>query len=593
MKLARGAVALLGSAVVVGACTKGARVETRAVTLHAPLSCAPGAAAFGLYYPYGDFQPPPAPTLALASVGATLDGMPDDTQELIVQVTDATGGAWRAHSLLPASGNVDLLLLADESPCVLTDTIDARTNAAMGAVDATHVLIAGGNANGAVPTTALVDLSVGTTRALAVGLLVPRAQATVTPWAGGAVVAGGERPTTGETLASAEVFASGAGDFDGQVITLSEPRARHGAVVMTNGETLLVGGVGTGGAVLGSMEIVDASTHRAQTTTLAALAVPRANPQVMRLASGEILVAGGVDASGTPVSTLEWFAGDATSASRATQQLVASSNEAFIPLDAGGALAVIAPDTPTAGFQNVWVISADGGLEAATAIEGALTLPQMFAGAGEAPALWTGDRWLVWQPWRGAFTEATAFGSSGPSGDPTASPESGLGVWIDGSTVYALRFGASGPYVSPTVPLLASDTSFTAPDRLADTGPASAVLFDPTTGLSLTLGASVFVTDATFASFALDAQTPGASPPAVVLRDSSGHETVLDTTACPVAPGATLHVERDGDTMRASTGGSLVTCHAAPASGARVSIGVRGQSSTAPSIVRSLAITRL
>ena len=179
----------------------------------------------------------------------------------------------------------------------------------------------------------------------------------MTSWAGGAVVAGGVRPVPGgETLASAEVFASSAGDFDGQLITLSEPRARHGAAVMTNGETLLVGGVGASGAVLGSMEIVDASTHRAQTTTLAGLAVPRANPQVMRLASGEILVAGGVDASGAPVSTLEWFASDATSASRATQQLVASSHEAFIPLDAGGALAVIAPDTPTPGFQNVWII---------------------------------------------------------------------------------------------------------------------------------------------------------------------------------------------------------------------------------------------
>ena len=135
---------LLASAVAVGACTKDARVETRSVTLHAPLACAPGSAAFGLYFPYGDFAPPSAPTLALASVGSELGGMPDDTQELIVQVTDATEGAWLAHSLLPASGNVDLLLLADESPCALTDAIDARTGAAAGAVDASHVLIAGG-----------------------------------------------------------------------------------------------------------------------------------------------------------------------------------------------------------------------------------------------------------------------------------------------------------------------------------------------------------------------------------------------------------------------------------------------------------------
>jgi hypothetical protein len=596
VKLARGVVALLGSSMAIGACTKGARVDSRAVALQAPAACAPGAGAFALYYAFGDFQPPPSPpSLPLSNVGAELAGFPADAQEIVVDVTDATEGEWVAHGLLAASGNVDLLLLADQLPCALSGTIAARTSAAVGAIDATHVLVAGGSANGAVPTTELVDLSTGTTRALAAGLLVPRSQATVTAWSGGAVVAGGVRPDTGETLANAEVFVSAAGDFDGELVTLSEPRARQGAVAMTNGETLLVGGVGSGGAVLGSMEIVDASSHRAQTAGLASLAVPRADPQVLRLASGEILVAGGVDGNGAPVPTLEWFARDASASSRATQDLVASSHEAFVPLAAGGALAVIAPDTATPGFQNVWVITAAGGLEAATPIDGTLSDARLFDGTAQSPVLWTGDRWLQWQPWQGVFTAlAPAFGAPGPSGDPIASPEPGLGVWIDGAAIDALRFGARGPYVSETTPLLVGDTSFTGPDRLAGADPAGAIVFDATAGLSLQLGASVFVTDATYASFALDAETPGASPPSVVLRDASGNETVLDAASCPVAPSATLHVERDGDgVVRASSGGSLVRCTVAPASAARVSIGVRGQSSMATSVVRSLAITRL
>jgi hypothetical protein len=120
-------------------------------------------------------------------------------------------------------------------------------------------------------------------------------------------------------------------------------------------------------------------------------------------------------------------------------------------------------------------------------------------------------------------------------------------------------------------------------------GPAS---FDATTGLTLQPGAGVFATDATYAAFTLDAQTPGKAPPAIVLRDEAGHESVLDASACALSAGTAIHVERDGAIVRASVdGGALSTCSVAPAASARVSVGVRGQGS-APSVVRALAITR-
>ena len=59
---------------------------------------------------------------------------------------------------------------------------------------------------------------------------------------------------------------------------------------------------------------------------------------------------------------------------------------------------------PTAGFQNVWVISASGDVDHATAIVGSLTDAVLFDGTEQEPVLWTGDRWLVWQPWQGVFT---------------------------------------------------------------------------------------------------------------------------------------------------------------------------------------------
>jgi len=584
-----------------GACKSDAEVVTRTVTIHAPLACAAGSSSYALgkspyalFDPLGDFAPvsSPLPSLALSQVGAVLAGFPADTEEIVATVTGAAAGSalWNAHALLPSAGPVDLLALPFGSPCALTDPIDARTGGALGVVDALHALVAGGTSSAGVPRTALVDLTRGTVTELAGGLLAPRTSPSITPWSGGAVVAGGIG-LAGSTP-SFEIYSSSAGDFDGATYPLSQARARHAAVVLASGETLLVGGVDATGHVLGSMEAIDPVARRARTGGLAFLDVPRADPVALRLASGEILVAGGVDADGAPVATIEWFSADASRLER-TRPLVSSLHEAFVPLAAGGALAIIAPDAPIAGFQNTWVIAADGSLDAATPIE-TLTDPRLFEGTEQAPILWTGDRWLVWEPWAGAFAALeSAIGAPGPSGDPVGSPEPGLGVWLDGTTVSALRFGTRGPYATTPSPLLAGaeGTSLTAPDQLVTGASTGAITFDPEAGLTLESGASVFLTDTTFAAFTLDAETPGKLPPAIVLRDAEGNETVLDSAACGIAAGASVHLEREGSVVRASVdGGALATCNAAPAAGARVSIGVRGIG--ASSVVRGVVVTR-
>jgi hypothetical protein len=587
----RAAAVILGAAACLAACSKAPVVTSRPVTLHAPAACAPGASAYGVFTPLGDFAPSATPPeLYLSSTGQVLS-IPGGTEEMEVDVT-ATELGWRAHALVPSSGGVDALLLPFQQPCALTDPVAQERGAAFTAIDRAHALLAGGATGRSVPASVIVDLSRGTVAPLAAGLLVPRTDASATAWPGGAVVAGGVRPDTGQTAASAEVYSTALGDFDGQLVTLSLARAQQGAATLIDGRTLLVGGIDSSGAVLSSMEIVDPASHRAQTTKLASLAVARSSPTVLVLASGEVLVAGGVDETGTPIGTLEWFAPDGSKASRAAQVLVASSHQAFVRLPAGGALAVVAPDSPAASFDTVWVISADGGLEPATAVPGALSDPHLYDGDDQSPILWTGDRWLFWDAWAGAFEPlALAIGAPGPTGYTGASPEPGLAVWVTGTTVTAMRFGTRGPYASTAQPFLVSGTANTAPDRLV-TAPSGPIAFDATTGLTLQQGASVFVTDATFADFALDALTPGGAPPAFVLRDASGNETVLDATSCPVAAGATIHFERAGGGVTASAGGASVACSAAPAAGVRVSLGVRGQSASAPSVVRSLSITR-
>src|SRR5262249_34916311 len=147
-----------------------------------------------------------------------------------------------------------------------------------------------------------------------------------------ALVAGGHDPDSGDgtpyqPLATAEVYlpklgAPGdVGDFEQATIALSEPRTRHAGVVLSTGETLLVGGRGSAGP-LRTMEIVDPTTRRAHTAGIALLQVARDKPTALRLSNGEILVAGGLDANGNPVTTLEWFAPDASHATKRPTDLV-------------------------------------------------------------------------------------------------------------------------------------------------------------------------------------------------------------------------------------------------------------------------------
>ncbi len=393
-------------------------------------------------------------------------------------------------------------------------------------------------------------------------------------------------------------------------------------MVLATGETLLVGGAGGDGTLLDTMEIVDPVTRKARPAA-ARLAVARRSPTVLRLASGEIFVAGGLDSNGVSVAMLEWFSPDASQTSRRSQTLVESAAaRSFVALQGGGVLAVIAPPqgapaTAPTTFQNTWVIDPDGGLEAATPVGGTLTQPVLFGGAGGAPVLWTGSaapgstmpgRWLRWQPWTGAFGALDVLDD--PSGrvlGPAASPDPGTGLWLDvtdanAPKLAALRFDVRGPYSALSGPLLVADPSDVAPDRLATDGMVS---FDPNQGLVLLPGASAgekggsaFVTDRTYADVRIELDAPTGQPALVVLRDGLGHEMEVGSAACfgAVVAGAasSLTVERKGANLTWSlTGGASGSCALGFGAGARIAVGVRASPDLTRSVARNLRVTRL
>jgi hypothetical protein len=431
-------------------------------------------------------------------------------------------------------------------------------------------------------------------------LQIPRTQASVTAFGAGGLVAGGIA-LSGLPTSDAQVFDPVKGGFTTR-LTLSEPRAAHGAVVLVDGRTLLVGGVGgaDGKTPVPRMEIVDPAGGNGFEQGVAELAPVLTAPVAIRLASGEILVAGGTTVMGQAVTGLEWFTPGAQLSGVTLQTLPAGLATALVALEGGGALAVVAPPASAPeGFQTTWVIGADYAVTPAMPVPGTLTRPVLFGGAGGAPLLWTGDRWLQWQPWAGAFTSAPVLDNVPANvGDATASPDPGLAMWLDPARhqLVALRTDTTNAYSADPPAFLSSDSSGVAPDRLPGGGSAT---FTGGTGLTLAGAANAFLTDRTYADVSIRVTFAAGQAPFVVLRDDLGAAHVVDDTCCAglfaaQGPAPVVDVERTGGTVTCAVSDAApATCGGTLDPAARVSVGVRGALPTTPSIVSEIVVKRL
>jgi hypothetical protein len=506
--------------------------------------------------------------------------------------------AWEGVGSVPATGDVNVLVLPTLNSCALTQSVGPRTGSVMAPIGGAQVLVVGGTGN-PTPPTYVASLDTGAVAALSADLKTARTSASVTAFPGGALVAGGA--SEGVALNTAEVYSTSTGGFDGQPFTLDEWRTQHGAVVLASGETLLVGGVGQTGNLLGTMEIVDPVARTSKEEGVGNLATARRNATVLRLASGEILVGGGFDATGAPVPTFEWFFANATpQPGKTTIPLTPGLAATMIALEGGGALVVATTPAGSTGFQNVWVIDASGTLEPAAPVPPPMASPVLFGGAGGAPVLWTGDRWLQWQPYGGSFGAISVLDDvPAVVGDATCSPDPGLAMWLDPKQLQLtlLRVDTTNAYSSLPGPLLVTGTvtgpQDTSPDRL------TGVVWDTNLGLTLEPGtpaAAAFVADRTYADVAISVDV-GAGPAVVALRDTLGVETDVPGVACGATPpsqgGYTLQVERHGASATWTTDTGLTgTCDLSATGDARVSVGVRAGGTT-QGIVTNLIVSRL
>lgn len=583
------------------ACSKDAQVTTRTVTVNVPAACAVDSKGYASYFALGDFEPPTTPPGPyLASTGTTLAQVTPAARALVVTVGEGSGD-WEGVAPVATSGDVNVMVLPDDRSCALTGSFGTRDGTVLGPAGPSRMLLTGGITSNTPAFDFVVHTDTGVVAQVSHGLHTPRTLPTVTAWSGGAVVAGGVGLDGSAPIGSAEVFDASAEGFTG-TIDLAEPRAGHAAVTLVDGRTLLVGGYTDAAttAPIASMEIVDPAGKSTTQEGVARLSPVLASPVAVRLASGEVLVAGlGAQGSNGAVG-LEWFSPDASRATASMTNVPFGAPFALTALPGGGAIIVLPPPASApAGFANTWVVSADHAVTAATPVPGNLDAPYLLDGVDGAPLLWTGDRWLAWQPWSGAFGAAPVLDvplhtlSVG-----VATAETGLAMWFDPQVgqLFALRTGVASAFAADPAPLAVLDATGLAPDRLPGPGGVS---FNGGSGVTMSHGASAFVTDRTYADVSMQVTcAPGAAAD-VVLRDETGVEAVVDGACCVLPPtaessGAVLSVTRRGSAVTCAVGAAAPkTCAAAPSATARVTLGVRGPSDVVPTIVSKIVVQRL
>ncbi len=547
----------------------------------------------GEYVATGDYDPPTqnhSSILATDAPGQTIDGIPNGVESLSLMATPKDSSQWQGVSLVPTMGNVDMLLLPAASSCALSTNVGFPiAGMTFGAVSGQTLIATSApvkKGEGTIFPSFSVDLTQGRIAQMTQGLTVPRIRAAFASLGDGrAIVSGGVR-ISGVFEQTAQVFDEANGDFDPSPFQLEVDRADHAAVTLASGAMLLVGGQNLDGLITASALIsFDASqstwaVNESNTTALTA----RIHPTAIRLANQNILVGGGFsDAAGTvPVGLVEFLSPDASSVV-ATQPVPPQPIQSFVALEGGGALMVTVGISP-----NVYFVNESG----ATPIDsiGSATDAKLFSRAAGGAILWTGSSWLSFDPWKTANAYFLPIANtSGPAMDsPIATSDPGMRAWVnDDGTVSLWRDSVRNEFASDDTFLTADTlTNLLAPDTIP--APSS----DPTLGLSLVSGETVFVSDSRYLDVQVDVSSTGASLPLVVLRAPSG-DIAVGGNSCPFLPSTTasaVHVMRIGPLVQFAAGGAISTCTTIDPS-ERVSVGIRGGSSE--SRVLDLHVARL
>jgi hypothetical protein len=140
---------------------------------------------------------------------------------------------------------------------------------------------------------------------------------TATTLTDGRVIAiGGKDPTTGLPKPDVDevTLANGTAQVRPLQAMLAAPRYDHTATRLgddVGAPVLIAGGFDATGMPIAKAELFKPLNGTFSTTFTYAMSVPRANHHAVRMADGSVLIIGGTDKSGNPITTLEVFTQDA------------------------------------------------------------------------------------------------------------------------------------------------------------------------------------------------------------------------------------------------------------------------------------------
>jgi hypothetical protein len=585
--------------------------------------------------PLGDFPQVEAPaSMPLVATGPL--EFPERTRALEALAT--AGEGFLGYADRGSIDEIPLLLWPDRRDCDLDpnrSVVGGGSGQAMGHSGLAHLVLMAGGDDPAAPARSVAAATfdtgngtVGEVASVVAGdggaLSEPRAYATITPFGERLLVAGGENPLSGssdtlpEASATAEIFDPASRRFISDPVRLTIERSRHTALVLANGDTLLVGGRGARGTALTVLEVISPTTASASIAGLEALDFARLAPAVFRLDDGRIFVGGGSASDGKPLGVIEWLSADAHEHLGNRPGLPQRHDRAYAALPGGGVLAVggcqpteepcggdcragcpptdplVTGDKPV--YDAYW-IDAEGTLHWVD-LPIAAPRPVLLGGVDGRPLLATGDSsnpaLYRFNPWHSRFDLAEAAVAIPPrAGDALTSVDAGAAVWFRADTASArlsgLRWGtrehfASDPELVATgAPVGADDPFPLVPDRPPD----GTVRYDPAAGqlhFQASSPITVYVGAADFANVVADVFVEGAAPRFVLGTKEFGGPS------CPWPEGAQnlFRLERAGDRVILSSNDVPAPPCEGPRDRARLGI----RASEGDMLVRSLRVER-
>ena len=412
-----------------------------------------------------------------------------------------------------------------------------------------------------------IDLSNATVSMVpaAQGLTLARANASISELGDQFLIAGGIDPDTQRTHQTAEIFDPVSASFDPVLLTLGSARARHAALSLPSGSSMLIGGESEGGAALRSVEIVSPDASRSS-RLLTLLATPRILPKALLFDRNRILVGGGYTyAAGSDgpnpglsireaVASVELLNIDLAEVSQEPIRLEpAALDRAFVALGPGGALAVggCGPVQPASDCvpcadglgcvsRDVWWIDPQGTPHELEPLPPELSAaqPWLVPGAEGAPWLIADGRLGQFDPWRARFNqvEGTALGAASVSLSEPVAVGPGLFVWLQADTeaieVAGLYHSQRGPFSQDVAPLLVGSGRGIVPHLPPMSSEAAAEVtlqYSVAAGLRLAGSAAVAsVADTDYADFTLELSLASGPPPLLKLVSAGSS---LDSSA--------------------------------------------------------------